>query len=55
MASCASLLAVVSFRYLLIPAALIGAAGGVRAVLVPAPAPVPAAAAATGTVGPRHP
>jgi hypothetical protein len=53
MASCASLLAVVSFRYLLIPAALIGAAGGVRAAL--APAPVPAAAAATGTVGPRHP
>jgi MFS family permease len=44
MASCASLLAFVSFRYLLIPAALIGAAGGLRAMLAPAPAPAPALA-----------
>jgi predicted MFS family arabinose efflux permease len=53
MASCASLLAVVSFRYLLLPAALIGAAGGLRAVLAPATAPAPAEAAVTG--GPGRP
>jgi hypothetical protein len=54
MASCASLLAVVSFRYLLLPAALIGAAGGLRAVLAPATAPAPAAEAAV-TGGPGRP
>ena len=54
MASCASLLAVMSFRYLLIPAALVGAAGGLRAMLVPAAAPAAASGPAV-TADARRP